>query len=310
MTKAWLLLAVGDDRQHGGNDGYDDEPDAHYSWDSTVGNSEALAVGDAIVLWDKKRSLGMSVIEFIETGEDDKILRRCSNTTCLKAGIKARSTIRPLYKCYKCGEEFDDPITRIERVKTYRSRHDGGWDNLEGILTGDELRQLAMAPKSQLSLRPLNWTAFESALASKGHLLSTAAVGKRLADLPYGGHTEATVRVRVGQAKFRRALLDRQGLRCGLTGDAPEEVLDACHLYSFAALGVHHEHGGLLLRRDIHTLFDRGQIAIDPVTQEIDVHADLAMYPQYASLAGRQPAIALSPGQLKWVARHWKQYRP
>jgi hypothetical protein len=310
LTKAWLLLAVGDDRQHGGNDGYDDEPDAHYSWDSTVGNSESLAVGDAIVLWDKKRSLGVSVIESIETGDDDKILRRCPTPKCLKAGIKARRTIQPLYKCYKCGEQFDDPVTRIERVKTYKSRHDGGWVDLEDVLTGDELRKLAVAPKSQLSLRPLNWAAFESTLASKGRSLSTAPVGKRLTDPPYGGHAEATVRVRVGQAKFRRALLDKQGLRCGLTGDAPHAVLDACHLYSFAAIGVHHEHGGLLLRRDIHTLFDRGQLAINPMTYKIDVDADLAAYPQYASLAGRPPAVTLSPAQLAWVAQHWKQHRP
>ena len=118
------------------------------------------------------------------------------------------------------------------------------------------------------------------------------------------------MRVRVGQAKFRKALLYRQGLRCGFTGDAPHAVLDACHLYSFAAIGVHHEHGGLLLRRDIHTLFDRGQLAINPVTYKIDVDADLAVYPQYASLAGRPPAVTLSPAQLAWVAQHWKQHRP
>ena len=118
------------------------------------------------------------------------------------------------------------------------------------------------------------------------------------------------MRVRVGQAKFRRALLDKQGLRCGLTGEAPSSVLDACHLYSFADIGVHHEHGGLLLRRDIHSLLDRGQIAIDPVTQKIDVHPDLASYPQYCALAGQQPAVTLSSGQLAWVAQHWQQHRP
>ena len=83
------------------------------------------------MLWDKKRSLGVSVIESIEIGADGKILRRCPNPKCLKAGIKARSTIRPLYKCHKCGEQFDNPITRAERVKTYKSRLDGGWVDLE-----------------------------------------------------------------------------------------------------------------------------------------------------------------------------------
>ena len=32
--KSWLLLSVGEDRQHGGNDGYNDDPALTYRWDS------------------------------------------------------------------------------------------------------------------------------------------------------------------------------------------------------------------------------------------------------------------------------------
>ena len=65
--RAWLLMAVGENRQHGGNDGCDDEPDTHYSWDRTVNNHAALKAGDAVALWDKKQLLGVSTIEEIET---------------------------------------------------------------------------------------------------------------------------------------------------------------------------------------------------------------------------------------------------
>lgn len=54
--RAWLLFAAGDDRQHGGNDGYDDQPDSYYSWDSTVPNHAALQAGDVVVLWDGRES--------------------------------------------------------------------------------------------------------------------------------------------------------------------------------------------------------------------------------------------------------------
>lgn len=43
-TGAWLCLAVSGRRQHGGNDGYDDNPSSHYSWDSTVPNHAARAM--------------------------------------------------------------------------------------------------------------------------------------------------------------------------------------------------------------------------------------------------------------------------
>lgn len=43
---AWLMLAAGDDREHRGNDGYDDAPSAHYSRDSTVPNHLLPRPGD------------------------------------------------------------------------------------------------------------------------------------------------------------------------------------------------------------------------------------------------------------------------
>lgn len=43
---SWLLLAVGENRAFGSNDGYRDEPDAHYAWDSTVPNHARLMPAD------------------------------------------------------------------------------------------------------------------------------------------------------------------------------------------------------------------------------------------------------------------------
>jgi N-acyl homoserine lactone hydrolase len=40
--------------------------------------------------------------------------------------------------------------------------------------------------------------------------------------------------------------------------------LEAAHLYSYAASGVHHLDGGLLMRRDVHRLFDLGHHAVRP----------------------------------------------
>ena len=46
QPSAWLLMAVGDDRQHGCNDGYEDDPNYSYTWDETVPNHANLRVGD------------------------------------------------------------------------------------------------------------------------------------------------------------------------------------------------------------------------------------------------------------------------
>ncbi len=74
---SWLMLAVGDDRQHGGNDGYDDSPSTHYSWDETAPNHGAIRRGDRIATWDKHTLLGISSIESIEKGRLLKQFHSC-----------------------------------------------------------------------------------------------------------------------------------------------------------------------------------------------------------------------------------------
>jgi hypothetical protein len=159
---AWLVLAVGENRQHGGNDGYEDEPASHYSWDSTVPNHNNVTVDDVIVLWNKAILLGASVVDFIELGAQEKPLYRCAN--CGLAGIKARRSKSPRFKCYNCKSEFEEAVVHRKMVTTYRSNHSSEWVNLEGLLSGEELRSLCVYPRSQLSLRRLHWEDFRIAL--------------------------------------------------------------------------------------------------------------------------------------------------
>jgi ribosomal protein L37AE/L43A len=174
---AWLVLAVGQDRQHGGNDGYDDSEAAYYSWDSTVGNHSKIAVGDVIVLWDKRTLLGASVIECISTGTETKARYSCP--LCGKASLKARKTKLPRWKCFKCGGVFDKPTVVYDQVDTYRSEHARLWTDLTDCLTGAELRALCRDPRSQLSLRQLRWSDFCRAVERGGKGGALAAIQAR-----------------------------------------------------------------------------------------------------------------------------------
>jgi hypothetical protein len=306
VNRAWLLLAVGDDRQHGGNEGYDDAPESHYSWDSTVPNHAVMAVGDPIALWDKRQLLGASVIEAIDVGEATKSLYSCA--ACGRASIKARKHMSPRYKCYSCKAVFEDPVKRETVVTTYRSRHDVGWVDLAGTLSASELRTLCVSRSSQLSLRPLRWDDFVTSLDQLPKLARLTVVTARAEQLA-GGHKIATVRVRVGQASFRKLLLERFGAACAVTGPAPAPALEACHLYSYSTVGVHHVHGGLLLRRDVHRLFDLGYLAVNPTTLTIDVAAPLDSFPIYAGLDGQALQTPVTSTHREWFREHWRQHR-
>lgn len=306
---AWLLLSVGDKRQHGGNSGYDDQADLYYSWDSTVPNSAEIKPGDAVVIWDKVRLLGVSVVEEITEDATEKLRFKCPH--CGLASFKARQTKPISYRCFKCKGIFDAPVAQLTPITKYRSRHDAAWTPLEGLILGAQLRQLCYSPKSQLSMRPLRWDAFQEVLSSRGANIAVDRVAKRAPDFVFPqGHRYETVRVRRGQQAFREHLLGEQGQVCAFTGEAPAKVLEAGHLYSYAELGVHHQHGGLLLRRDIHRLFDDGSLAVDPMSFKVDVSASLDAYPQYTSLHDRKLFTRLRDPQVEWLAAHWAQYRP
>jgi ribosomal protein S27AE len=248
------------------------------------------------------------VVEEISQHKTEKLLNKCPY--CGMAGIKARQTKSPRYKCYKCKGVFEEPATQQASVTEYQSRHDAAWTSLDNLLAGADLRQLCEKPKSQLSMRPLRWNAFQEAVTSKGGRRAVDRVIRRAPDFSFPqGYSVEIVRVRRGQREFREHLLDAQGASCAFTGEAPARVLEAGHLYSYAELGIHHEHGGLLLRRDIHRLFDDGWLAVDPGTLKVDVSVQLETFPQYASLHDRRLLTHLRDSQVEWLAQHWAEHR-
>ena len=83
---------------------------------------------------------------------------------------------------------------------------------------------------------------------------------------------------RAGQRSFRNALVDRDGGRCAVTRCEVLSVLEACHLIPFANGDPDRDNpdNGILLRADIHLLFDRGLAAIDPMSRELWLAYELA----------------------------------
>jgi hypothetical protein len=125
----------------------------------------------------------------------------------------------------------------------------------------------------------------------------------------HGGHLLRTVRVRVGQDAFRRKLLQHFGPNCAFTGPTHLATLEAAHLYSYAEIGTHHSSGGLLLRRDVHRLFDLGLLAIDPNPMLISAAPELMSFAEYRRLDGQDLKIEPSTDTREWLSGHWKQYR-
>ncbi|PWI41268.1 hypothetical protein CK485_27745 [Streptomyces sp. ICBB 8177] len=291
------------------SEGYDDNPETHYSWDDTVPNHGALQVGDVIALWDATTLLGLSVIEQIEVGEGEKETPYC--LACGKADVAERKQKLPRFVCWNqaCKHEADEAGWKHKKVVTYRSRHEAGWIAARGALTAAQLRALCVKPASQNSLRELRWDDFRHALTHGGAPLPLRIIDTTQKVIA-GGHGTATIRVRKGQPAFRKGLLSEFGEVCAFTGSAPAEALDAAHLYSYAGNGKHHKGGGLLLRSDLHRLFDLGLIAVNPQDKTLHLADRLKAYPDYAKLHGAPLSVTITSHHVAWLAKHWDMHRP
>jgi putative restriction endonuclease len=71
------------------------------------------------------------------------------------------------------------------------------------------------------------------------------------------------VRPRLGQGIFRVLVTDIYDRRCAITGERTLPVLEAAHIKPYSSGGPHEPENGLLLRSDLHTLFDQGYMTVD-----------------------------------------------
>jgi putative restriction endonuclease len=72
------------------------------------------------------------------------------------------------------------------------------------------------------------------------------------------------VKPRLGQGTFRMAVVDAYGRACAVSAEHSLPVLDAAHIKPYRDGGQHAIKNGLLLRTDIHRLFDKGYVTVTP----------------------------------------------
>jgi putative restriction endonuclease len=69
---------------------------------------------------------------------------------------------------------------------------------------------------------------------------------------------------RLGQGSFRLLVTDAYRYRCAITSERTLPVLQAAHIRPYSVGGKHELSNGLLLRSDLHTLFDLGYMTVEP----------------------------------------------
>ncbi len=88
---------------------------------------------------------------------------------------------------------------------------------------------------------------------------------------------------RLGQSQFRAELMRAYDNSCAVTGCSVDEVLQAAHIRPVRTQGNHAVTNGLLLRADIHNLFDRGLLTINN-RYIVEINSSLRDVPEYGTL--------------------------
>ena len=303
--RAWSFLSLERTARLAiGEIGYPDELGVRYVFDSTVANHGSVRVGDLAVIRDDKVVLGAGWIDDLQVVTGRKIRYRCPS--CQSTDFKFRSTAERRFRCAACGTEFDDAAPEDITVRSYSADYARTWRPADGFVPKEELALAYVSNAAQHSIRRLDPDRLRPLLDA--HLVTGGNwwnhENNDLGRLR-GGHAVTIGKTRVGQQRFRIEMLERFGNNCAFTGPQPPQCLEAAHLYLYSKSPRHDLRGGLLLRRDLHSLFDRYLITIDPVDWTIGVSPELDLYEEIAALRGRplKVPIQLRP-QAKYLEDH------
>jgi putative restriction endonuclease len=116
----------------------------------------------------------------------------------------------------------------------------------------------------------------------------------------------AEVYRRQGAPRFRRALLHAYQGRCAVTRYDAEPALEAAHIVPYRGPQTNHPTNGLLLRADMHDLFDLGLMAVDTDSMRLRLASELqgTMYEQYAEQPLWIPRDAEARPNLEALDKH------
>lgn len=272
-------MSLGEEAAFQGNLGYPDDLERSYVWDSDVPNYSKISEGDLALLRDSEWALGVARVLRIDVEDGvDKIRRRCPNPQCRRTGFKRRKTLLPEYKCPYCHLEFDQPDEEQRVVTQYVARYDGAWWPLQSQMPFHVLDTAHLTRAAQHSVRELDADLLHALFAEAGWRAQPWERQRGGGTTVDGGWGSGSCRWRLGQAAYRRRLLERDGSLCAISGPQPAHILDAVHWTPFAQTGEHRLDRGLMLRRDLHALVDAYDATFDVDSWTASINPAMASY--------------------------------
>lgn len=282
----WVFKTVSDsERSYQSIDGYKDDIEKYYNYDSAVANYKNVKVGDIALIVDKTEIIGIGKINNISETQGKKTRTKCP--ICGSTNYTIRKTIKPKFRCNK-SHEFETLISETVDITKYTATYGKSYIKSDKVVPISELKPYFDKNYNRnMSIQHLDRLFFSKHYNS----IINKLVWNPIFDLdPYDAITDEPstivdayipnenderrlvlrqIKERRGQKSFRDSIIKRYGEKCMVTGCSLLDILEAAHIKPYRGEKDNDPSNGLLLRSDIHTLFDLNLLGINPTTLTI-----------------------------------------
>jgi hypothetical protein len=272
VQKAWSFKAIeSDDLRYFGNNGYEDESAEHYRYDNFVANNKNVKKGDLVIITNRTEVLGVSVIDDITSKDSVKLRNKCVEPGCTAKKISPRKKITPKWRCGN-DHKFEEPLIVKVPGQEITANYAKSFVTLKNVKMEDLISNTPRYNvQGSIQEVDLKWAKNLYEFNEKAFIPiegSEADENYNRSDEDERQLVRRAIKLRRGQKKFREKLLENMS-QCAVTGCGLVDILEAAHIDAYRNDAHNNVQNGLILRSDIHTLFDLNLLAINPKTFEV-----------------------------------------
>jgi putative restriction endonuclease len=295
-----------------------------YTYESHARSQRQIESGDIFFLRNQSHLCAIARVEHVAVEQQEKAATCCP--VCGIAKMEFRKK-RPIpYRCFH-GHQFLTPSKTTRAVAVFTIGFAADYIRVHACIEAAELRPFELTNGGQLKLRPSEHTGIVRYVARRDHTVAAqlkiwlkdrsialddgdadVAAGAALLIVDEQERPFQAIRVRRGETHFRDKLINRYGPHCMVSGCSILALLEACHVSRYHGPSDNHPANGLLLRSDLHTLFDLDLIGFNPEGFQMAIHPRL-LGSEYEKLAGTRLSIATNKGpDMRAVRSRWESF--
>jgi putative restriction endonuclease len=292
---------------------------ASYRFDDRIPHHNQISAGDLFFFRNKARLIAVARVGDIALRREWQQVERCP--VCGSSELGERTRRKAKFRC-ALGHEFLETASDKRQAKLYDVSFGVDHTTVAAAVTYDELRYFELTNSAQLAIRPCDIDGLIRLLARRAPTAVTlikawiADGSFELSDRDGDRHNfglavdsrervRTGIRLRRGDEDFRQNLFQRYGERCMVSGCAISGLIEAAYILPRTTFRLSRPGNGLLLRADLHTLFDLDLIGIAPARLAVAIHPKLSDT-EYAQFSGAplETATGKAPSgralELRW----------